>query len=192
MIKIYSALITDFTQADYTNAYRLLENALKEKIDAKKSEKDKMRSLAGIILLYKGAFELYKKTDFKIKFNKNGKPLCDFCFFNISHSQNRVVCVLSDEPVGMDIQKIKPIKRREKYKFFTDKENDYVNSGNEKNSLCERFTEIFTKKESALKMLGLSLADSKNIDTFSNRFKFMQQKDGEFITTVCLQNNTNL
>lgn len=39
MIKIYSALITDFTQADYTNAYSLLENALKEKIDAKKKRK---------------------------------------------------------------------------------------------------------------------------------------------------------
>ena len=62
MIKIYEALITDFTQADYTKEYSLLDCAFKEKICAKKSQLDKMRSLAGRILLRRGAAEIYAKT----------------------------------------------------------------------------------------------------------------------------------
>lgn len=183
MIKIYKALITDFTQADYTKEYSLLDCAFKEKICAEKSDIAKMQTLAGLILLRLGACEIYGKSNFEITFNKNGKPLTDFCYFNISHSEKAAVCVFSDTPVGIDIQKIKPIKKREKYKFFTPRENSYVNEQTQ--LVSQRYTEVFTKKESALKMLGLTLADSGKIDTFSNEFEFdIQSKDG-FVITAC-------
>ncbi len=186
MIKIYSALITDFTQADYTEMYSLLDCALREKIDAKKQEDDKLCSLAGYILLYRGVYELYGKTNFRITFNSRGKPVCDFCFFNISHSENRIVCAIGNEAMGIDIQKIKPIKLRPQYKFFNKRENFYVNHDNALAST--RYAEIFTKKESAVKLLGLSLSHSKFIDTFSNDFCFKTQFDNDFITTVCSKN----
>ena len=190
MIKIYNAQITDFTQADYTKAYSLLDCALKEKICAKKCVQDKMCSIAGYILLWRGALEIYGKTDFNINFNKNGKPLVDFCYFNISHSEDRVVCAFSDRPVGIVIQKIKPIIKRKKYKFFTDFESAYVNA--DEKLVAQRYTEIFTKKESALKMLGFSLADCGKIDTFSKKLGFEIQTKDDFITTVCWQNNSKL
>ncbi len=183
MIKIYSASISDFTQADYTETYSLLDCALREKIDAKKQMNDKRCSLAGYMLLYRGILELYGKTDFHISFNSHGKPVCDFCFFNISHSENRVVCAIGDEVMGIDIQRIKPIKLRPRYKFFNEQENRYVNYDNALASA--RYAEIFTKKESAVKMLGQSLSYSKFIDTFTNDFCFETHFDGDFITTVC-------
>lgn len=186
MIKIYSALITDFTQADYTNQYSLLEHAIRDKIDAKKNSRDKIRSLAGYILLYRAVLELYQKTEIKIYFNEHGKPLCDFCFFNISHSEDRVVCVISDQPVGIDIQKVKAIKKRPKYKFFNARENEYVNC--DECLFLMHYTEIFTKKEAAVKMLGESILHGCSIDTFSSAFNFETQKSGDFITTVCTQN----
>ena len=140
MIKVYTALITDFTQADYAKMYSLLDCAIKAKIDSKKSKDEKKRSLAGYILLYKGAEELYKKTKFDITFNEHGKPLCDFCFFNISHSKSHVVCAFCDVPIGVDIQKIYYITPREKYKFFNQKENSYVNQN--EFSLCNPFPQI--------------------------------------------------
>ena len=187
MIKIYEALITDFTQADYTKEYILLDCAFKEKICAKKSQLDKMRSLAGRILLRRGAAEIYAKTEFDITYNKNSKPLTDFCFFNISHSENRVVCVFADGPVGIDIQKIIQVRKREKYKFFTDFENAYINA--DENLISQRYTEVFAKKEAALKMLGLSIAEFGKIDTFSKEYKLsVQAKDG-FVMAVCLKNS---
>lgn len=183
MIKLYFGSITDFTEADYTKQYSLLDCALKQKIDRKKATTDKMRSLCGLILFYRGINELYQKDTAEISFGDNGKPLCDFCYFNISHSEDRAVCAFSDKPIGVDIQKIVPIKKRKKYKFFNQSENDYVNSDD--NLFFERYTEIFTKKESAIKMLGLSLKDASFIDTFSGEFVFQTQKDNDFITTVC-------
>lgn len=186
MIKIYNAEVTDFTQADYANMYSLLERALKVKIDSKKNDVDKMRSLVGFILLYKGVGELYGKTDFDITFNEHGKPLCDFCFFSISHSEERVVCAFSDTPIGADIQKIHDVKPRGKYRFFNQKENCYVNQNND--LLSERYTEIFTKKEAAVKMLGLSIANAADIDTFSNEYCFKTQEKEGYIFSICQKN----
>ena len=183
MIKLYRAKITDFTQADYTKMYGLLDCVLKEKIQQKKYEFNKKQSLAGYILLFRGVKQLYGKTEFHIKFNENGKPLCDFCFFSISHNGEHVVCAFSDSPIGVDIQHIYAIKPRKKYKFFNQKENCYVNQNKE--LLSKRYIEIFTKKEAALKMLGLSLADAASIDVFSNEFCFKSVEKDNFILTFC-------
>lgn len=185
MIKVYTALITDFTQADYAKMYSLLDCAIKAKIDSKKNKDEKKRSLAGYILLYKGAEELYKKTKFDITFNEHGKPLCDFCFFNISHSKSHVVCAFCDVPIGVDIQKIYYITPREKYKFFNQKENSYVNQN--EYLRVERYIEIFTKKEAAVKMLGLSIANAAEIDVFSNEFCFEIQKTDGFTFCTCVR-----
>lgn len=186
MIKLYKAQITDFTEADYANMYSLLDCALKQKVDLKKCETDKKQTLAGYFLLRQGAKELYGKTDFKILFNQYGKPFCDFCYFNISHSKQWVVCVFSDKPIGVDIQKFHRIKPREKYRFFNRNENIYVNQT--ANFLNERYIEIFTKKEAALKMLGLPIFNAAKIDTFSDEFCFNVKKCDEYIYTVCTKN----
>ncbi len=183
MIKVYSAHIFDFTQADYILQYSLLDVALRAKIDAKKSDNDKMCSLAGYILLYRGVSELYGKEKINITFNQNGKPLCDFCFFSISHSESRVVCAISNEPVGIDIQIVKNIRRQKNYKLFNAFENEYVNSGTKGHSA--RFTEIFTKKESAVKLLGKTLSYAAAVNTFSDEFIFESTNFEDYIMTVC-------
>lgn len=187
MIKIYSAKISDFTQADYTAMYSLLDCALKQKIDTKKQPRDKMRSLCAYILFYRGAYELYGKTAPVVSFNENGKPLCDFCHFSISHSEDCVVCAFGNEDMGIDIQKIKEIKKRDTYPLFNSAENEYVNSDSK--LVSQRYTEIFTKKEAAIKMLGSTLAKGGLIDTFSTDFKFETQISDGFITTLCRKNN---
>ncbi len=185
MIKLYKAKITNFTRADYTNMYSLLDCAIRARIDAKAKSDDQMRSLAGYILLFRGVKELYNKTDFVIRFNSNGKPLCDFCYFNISHSNEYVVCAFSDRPIGVDIQKIVVISPRQKYRFFTARECFYVNQS--EFDLSKRYVEIFTKKEAALKMRGLALGNASKIDTFSNEFQFKTTFFNDFILTVCYE-----
>ncbi len=186
MIKLYTAKTTDFTQADYTNQYSLLECAIREKIDAKNTEISRCQSLAGYILLYRSIGELFPKEKLKVSFNKHGKPLCDFCFFNISHSIDQVVCVVSDKPIGVDIQQIRPIKLRKSYMLFNEKESDYVNRNAE--LISQRYVEIFTKKEAAIKMLGLSLSQAATINTFSQEFDFKTYQKDNFFITVCSEN----
>lgn len=182
-MKTYIAKITDYSQADYTEMYSLLECAIRDKIDAKKNEKSKKQSILGYTLLRKGIYEIYQKKELKITFNENGKPECDFCFFSISHSENMVVCVIFDQPIGIDVQKISSIKQREKYKFFTAKESVYVNQNPD--VLNKKFIEIFSKKEAVIKMLGLSFSDSKSIDTFSDEFNFKTEIIDEYFVAIC-------
>lgn len=186
MIKLYKAQITDFNEADYAKMYSLLDYALKQKVDFKKCKTNKKQTLAGYILLWQGAKEVYGESDFKISFNQYGKPICDFCEFNISHSKQWVVCAFSDKPIGVDIQKISHIKPRQRYKFFNQKENIYVNQNYD--FLSEKYIEIFTKKEAALKMLGLPIFNAAKIDTFSDEFCFKVKKFDEYILCICTSN----
>ena len=186
MIKFYSAKITDFTQADYADMYSLLDCALKEKIDSKKDETAKKLSLLGYILLYKGFDEIYKKDNVKLYFNSKGKPLCDFCYFSISHSKDMAVCVFDDVPIGVDIQYFHNVKYRKKYKLFNEKENIYVNC--EQSNISKKFIEVFAKKEAAIKMLGWSLSQAALIDTFSDKFLFKVLENDSFFIVICSEN----
>ncbi len=186
MIKLYNARIYDFTQADYAKMYSLLDCAIKEKIDKKSSEKGKKLSLAGYILLWRAAKEIYNKDSVNVKFSEHGKPLCDFCFFSISHSFDHIVCAISDKPIGVDIQRFCEIKQRKKYKLLSLKESNYVNELKE--NFSRRYIEIFSKKEAAIKMLGLSLGDAGKIDVFSKQFNFQTKYFDDFVQVTCTKN----
>ena len=186
MIKVYFAKTTQYSQADYSEMYSLLECAIRQKIDVKKRDLSKQQSIVGYSLLYRGFEELYSKKNVKIEFNQHGKPNCDFCFFSVSHSEEQVVCGFSDQPIGVDVQKITSIKSREKYRFFSQKESDYVNQNGKFNP--QKYIEIFTKKEAAVKMLGLPLSQCAQIDTFSNEYTFKTDLLDDYIITICTKN----
>ena len=96
-----------------------------------------------------------------------------------------VVCVVSDLPVGVDLQQIRPINPRSEYKFFNTAESCYVNQDM---VVSKRYIEIFAKKEAAIKMLGLSLANSNEVDVFSQEFIFETTFFDDFILVICTQN----
>lgn len=185
MIKLYKIRLDELKSADYTEVYNLLDSAQKLRIDAKQSDDDKKRSLAGYYLVFKGARELFGQSDFKIYYTKNGKPFCDFCHFSVSHSGSMAVCAFADREIGVDVQEITDIKPRESYRFFTPRESDYVNENAQ--LLPVRFTEIFTKKEAAVKLLGATLSQMGEIDTFDEKFTFYSKREKNLIITVCEQ-----
>ena len=73
------------------------------------SRKRRIESIVGEILLQK-CFEKIGMgySSVKVSYNSYGKPLSDYCnvYFNISHSDNYVVCAMARSEVGIDIEKI--------------------------------------------------------------------------------------
>ena len=70
--------------------------------------------LADILVRYVVAGEL-KVSSKTIEFNHNryGKPFLKGnyrLYFNVSHYGNWIVCAIDDEPIGIDIEKIRPIE----------------------------------------------------------------------------------
>jgi len=91
--------------------------------------------------------------------NSYGKPyLSDYpnFHFNISHSNDTIVLLVSDSPVGVDIEYINEPCLKIVDRFFLEEEKDYINSDNNNKSI--RFYEIWTRKEAFIKYLGKGLS----------------------------------
>ena len=105
--------------------------------------------------------ECYEKGKPYVK----GLPVC----FSISHSGDYAVCVVSDEEIGIDIEKIRPINKRVADKFATEKEKEYILSSS------NGFFEIWTLKEAYFKCIGTGLGkDIKEVsfDISDNNIAF--------------------
>ena len=135
---------------------------------------DRKRTLAGRYLLKKMIKELYGREEFSLEFNENGKPYLDFCFFSISHSGDFAVCAVSDCPVGVDIERMKSFKQRERYMLFTQRESEYVNKSDSPN----RFYTLWTRKEAYVKAKGGVIADAAKTELVTPDFKLKDKYDG--------------
>ena len=88
--------------------------------------------------------------------NGYGKPILHnipYIHFNISHASQYVACVISDKPVGIDIEYIKTIDMKIAQRFFASDEIAYIMAGDK----TLRFYEVWTKKESRIKWEGKGL-----------------------------------
>ncbi|PLT68481.1 hypothetical protein CDL26_16095 [Mediterraneibacter gnavus] len=95
--------------------------------------------------------------DVKILERRYGKPYIygknEYLKFNISHTDNAVICVISDDEIGVDIEKVEPVEYEKICRIFTIEEQTKIISSDS----LTMFYEVFTKKEAYTKMLGLGL-----------------------------------
>ena len=82
--------------------------------------------------------------------NEFGKPLSDKTFFNVSHSKGVIVFVLGNSPIGIDIEKLRPMNRDL---------IDYISSKEEKEYITNdiSFYGVWTNKESLAKANGTGI-----------------------------------
>ena len=121
---------------------------------------------------------------------KYGKPYIrgryDYVKFNISHTNNAVLCMVSDDEIGVDIEKLLPVEYKKICRVFTSEEEKEVISNNS----LEKFYEIFTQKEAFTKMLGLGLCKPFNtfnvLDNMQNVLKTIKIQD--YIISISSKN----
>lgn len=129
------------------------ERALKYKY-----QEDYLRCVGAYILLYK---ELGSFTESDLYFNEHGKPyIKNKPFFSYSHSGDYICLVIDNYEVGVDIEKVKDFKISNLCRVFNEKELVFGDKSN------KNFYEIWTKKESYLKLTGQGITANLNlIDT---------------------------
>lgn len=141
----------------FQKAYEKISNDRKEKVISYKQTDDKLRCVgAGLLIEY--IRELYNIKS-NIVMDKYGKIYFEdnTVNFNISHSGNFVVLAVSENPIGIDIQRIRADKHRVAEKNFLPAECDFINEGNNEAELMERFCQVWTVKEAYLKKIGIGL-----------------------------------
>jgi 4'-phosphopantetheinyl transferase len=77
--------------------------------------------------------------------------------FNVSHSSRYIAGVFDDHHVGIDIEAIKPVDLKIAERFFSPDETSYILSS-QTSQRTQRFFEIWTKKESRIKLEGAGLS----------------------------------
>ncbi len=146
--------------------------------------KDAQRSLVADIIIRN---IIYKKLNIAwekilIETNDTGKPLLknnkDF-HFNLSHSGKFIVCAINDSPIGIDIEKIRPVDMDVAKNFFSQQEyNDLLKKTKEEK--LSYFYGLWTSKESYIKAGGKDLSD----DYFTKQYNI----DPDYKLSVCSKN----
>lgn len=118
------------------------------------------------------------KNEYGCPYLKDVKDL----YFNISNKDNYTVCGISNQKIGVDIEKI-TFKSKLLNRYFTEQEKDYILKSDKKD---KEFTKIWVKKESYVKMLGIGLSYGlKNVDTFDLKNYFHIKKMKNYYICVC-------
>ncbi|MCQ2117369.1 MAG: 4'-phosphopantetheinyl transferase superfamily protein [Bacteroidales bacterium] len=95
----------------------------------------------------------------EFSYDSHGKPYFlnyPGIFFNISHCHRGIACAVLDKPVGVDIEEIQFDEDLAKV-IFNQKELEAVRSADEP---AVKFTDLWTRKESFLKLTGEGLRDN--------------------------------
>ena len=147
--------ISDISQEEYNLEYSLLSASRKAHIDRMKIEQDKKRSLAATVLLKKLLSE--RGVSATLKTAENGRPyLADSnLFVSLSHSGEFVACAVSSKRIGIDLEKLRPVKDALINRVCTEDEKAFVYS---KSDPFAAFFEIWTAKEAYLKCFNCDTA----------------------------------
>ena len=100
-----------------------------------------------------------EETEAELEKGEHGKPyLSRFpqIHFNISHSHGIAACAISDYEVGIDVEKIAPLKEAVAHRALTEKELEFLRTF-DKAEQEEMFYRFWTLKESYLKLDGSGL-----------------------------------
>lgn len=159
--KIYFAKISEFEgKESFDQAYASVDAERKNKVDSFKFKKSKLQSLAAGVLLNRALEDAgFDIGNVKFKYNKFGKPYIEGLpiFFNLSHSGDYTMCVISDSEVGCDIEEIKSTEDKLAKRFFCKEEYEDIISQASDASRKNQFYRYWTLKESFIKATGLGL-----------------------------------
>lgn len=187
--------ISRLTEEEYNYWFSLMDAKKQHKVLQYVNLATRKRTVVGEMLAREMIAEYcgIDQENILISVDERGKPFTENAHinFNISHSDDMVVCCISDKPVGIDVERVKPINPNIMKKLCTDSDMRYIlNSENTdipkllSKDQQYRLYEIWTAKEAYFKCLGTGITNLKSI-SFSeliNKRKLYNIED--YIVTI--------
>lgn len=165
----------------------LFSSQRREKIERMKHEEDKQLSRAVELILNYGIKKIIPDITLplSIETEESGNLLLNLpekyekLYFNLSHAKDYAACVISNEPVGIDVECVKTKDVEHMDKILHTQETmilSFVTNSEEKKKF---FYECWVTKESYLKNLGLGLqirpsefaVNEENLETENKELK---------------------
>ena len=158
-VLVYTADVSALEDDELFNKiYEKSSSYRRGRTDNMKFRKDKNLSLGAEYLLMLALKESgIDYENLPIKTHEFSKPyiVSSDVFFNISHSEKKVMCVLSDKPVGCDVEKIKNENLNTAKRFFSKEEYSFISSFDNEKERNDAFFRLWVLKESFMKCTGL-------------------------------------
>lgn len=184
-MKIYLININDVTEKELSHWFDCMSDSRKEEVRNIKNKSKYVSKIISDHICRKSVSEFCGIPENKIVFSKNeyGKPFANGtnAHFSVSHSGELVICAVSENEIGIDIEKKREIRPDISKRFATDSENEYI--GND----TDRLFEIWTLKEAYFKCTGTGLgADIKTVSFKKTGNNFVCSKKGYSIAKLDL------
>ena len=139
------------SEGAFGHFYAKMPPERQKKIDAFRFDRDKRLSLGAGVLLGSVAAQTGAGN---VLAGENDKPYFEdnSVQFNLSHSGHYAVCAVSDKPVGVDIEMVRDFREPLVRHVFDSGEQAFAQGSD------ERFTQLWTIKESVMKFFGQGVA----------------------------------
>jgi 4'-phosphopantetheinyl transferase len=182
MITLVSEKIWEF---DLAAALEEISEQRREQALKFKFELGQRLCVLAYLLLKKGLCEAYGITENPVfEYNEHGKPSIvghPEIFFNLSHCKEAVICVLSDKPVGVDIESIREYKENLVHYTMNDDEIREIETAGHPDVA---FIRLWTMKEATLKLVGTGISnDMKSVLDGTKKYTTVVRQ--RYIYTVC-------
>ena len=161
-VEILVEKIKELTEKEREDFLALVSAEKKEKISRQKIRKKADAMIMGEILVKKALSDKYGIDVNKIcfSFTENGKPYIaerNDIHFNISHSGDYIAIALSDNPIGIDIEQIRPVNISTIKEILNNEELKLFYDSKDKES---EFIKLWTRKEAVIKLHGEKIYSS--------------------------------
>ena len=158
---VYAVNVTPLMTDDglFEKALVAVTPARREKAARYRKKEDAARSLGAELLLRYAFLQAGEPFPKQMALSANGKPFAPDCplHFNLSHSGKWVVCIVSGDEVGCDVEEIDPAHVSIAFSVFTEQEQASL-VGVGKKEQTHRFFRLWTLKESYQKATGKGIA----------------------------------
>ena len=181
-------LSEDIWNFDLDAALAELSDQRREQALKFKHEQGQRLCVLAYQLLKQGLREVYGIGENPLfDYNEHGKPMIighPEIFFNLSHCKQAVLCAISDEPVGVDVESVRSFNESLVHYTMNDDEIREIESADDR---AVAFIRLWTMKEAALKLIGTGISkDMKQVLRQKGlSFETFIEPQQRFVYSIC-------
>ena len=176
----------DIAGFDFEAALPLLSDQRREQALKFKFEQGRKTCAMAYLLLCEGLRKEYGITQRPVfGYGEHGKPFIighPDIHFNVSHCREGVICVVSDRPVGVDIESIREYRESLVRYTMNDREVQQIERAEHPDV---EFIRLWTMKEAVLKLSGKGIVDNmKGVLTGREQIETVYNEEKKYIYSV--------
>ena len=184
----YHLFINDhIDDIDWEASLPLLSEQRREQVLRFKHILGRRTSVAAYLLLRKALLDVYGITEKPVfEYGEHGKPSIighPEIHFNLSHCKEAAICVVSNHPIGVDVESVREYKESLARYSMNDEELKQILNASRPDVA---FTRFWTMKEALVKMTGTGISNHmKDILSQPAHITTVESEDLRYVYSIC-------